>query len=82
VSLKAVTYYTIGCDEPGCHREAFEEDEFTAWKQPEGAAESFDPGSDWQATQDGRHFCPDHRTWSEDEESELLASLPKERTDR
>jgi hypothetical protein len=68
VTIKAVTYYTIVCDE--CGKDAFADDEYSAWADPSVALDTVEDWGEWSIwppyVVDGtKHRCPDHNPFCE-----------------
>ena len=59
MTLKAVTYYQVVCDELGC--KAQPDDEYSAWAQADYALEQAVEERGWSSDDEGHHWCPDHR---------------------
>ncbi len=60
MSVKAVTYYTVVCDWPGCGADSNEGSDYTAWSDQDGALVVVDE-RDWWPDKDGeRHYCTEH----------------------
>lgn len=60
MSVREVTMYKVVCDAAGCTYETNDFSDFAAWGN-EGAAEDEWRDSDHQVTDDGKHFCDNHR---------------------
>jgi hypothetical protein len=59
MSIKAVTYYTVECDEPGCGVTLSDLSDYSAWGDEGSATEDW-ANSDGIVLDDGRAFCDDH----------------------
>lgn len=60
MSIREVTMYKVVCDAAGCKVETNDHSDFAAWSEPDGAAADWND-ADQQTTDDGKHFCDEHR---------------------
>lgn len=56
--IKTVLMYRVVCDEPDCTRSP-QDGDYWAWADPT-TAEDEARDADWDVTDDGKHYCPDH----------------------
>lgn len=69
MSLESRTFYTILCDR--CKKDAFGEDDITAYSDRQSALEILRFSYDWLITADGRHYCGDCCVWDEERDERV-----------
>jgi hypothetical protein len=57
MTLHAVVYYEVRCNELGCKERP--NDEYAAWSEPDVAEEDAEHAG-WSKDNEGHHWCPDH----------------------
>lgn len=71
MSVVPIRMYRVVCDEPGCEVSAQDGNhyDYYAWVDPEQAEDDALDG-DWLVTEDGKHYCTDHRLAHDQQEEE------------
>jgi hypothetical protein len=60
VSIQKVTMYRVVCDAAGCDVKTGDLGDYSAWGEEQHAVDEWD-ACDQQVTDDGKHFCDNHR---------------------
>ncbi len=61
--------YRVVCDGPDCTASPQDDTDYAGWANATDAVDQC--GDDWLITEDGKHYCLDHMTWSEDEDERI-----------
>jgi hypothetical protein len=69
MSLESRPYWTVLCD--GCQRDAFADDDCTAYRDAKFALEVLRETGWWLITGDGRHYCADCCVWDEERDERV-----------
>lgn len=67
MSVRAVTFYKVVCDWPGCTATAQDEVEYAAWAQSDAAVAEAEDAGWWTGPRGVYHYCPEHpAVWEAD----------------
>ncbi len=70
MSIEEVPMYRVVCDGPGCAASAQDETDYWGWADSDAAVDDA-KNAGWLVTEDGKHYCEDHSTWSENEDARV-----------